>query len=322
MTRANLLREMASLAEAGVPLAQGMIQLATQLPQPWKSRALAWSDHLSQGHTLSQAMAVIPPGLSAGDLALLESAEMCGRLGPTLHELAHASETAARRRSKLTTALLYPVLLFHGVAIIPAFLTYTQSGVQAAVGQIAWILLPGYTLAAAFLLLIRLRGKSGPPHPLLVILDAIPWIGRGLRLAATARFCSILAGMLESGVRVENALERAAAASGDARIRHHLGRLASRVRDQGDPPTTLLQEAGCFDETTLTILSGGEATGSLPTALRRAADKAEFTANQLLDRAALLGPILCYLAAALVAVLQILRLLTPLFTTLDTLLNS
>jgi type II secretory pathway component PulF len=315
MTRAEIFRELASLVEAGVPLETGLRQLGPRLPSAWRKAAASWAGHLAQGHPLSFALATVPPGLDPADQALLEAAELSGRTGPCLHELAHAAEAADRRRSKLSTALIYPVLLFHGAAVIPAFLTYTQSGAGAAALQVACILVPGYLLAGGLAALIGLRHRPGPPHPLLALLDSVPLLGRGLRLAATARFCAILAGLLDSGIRTESALERAASASGDARIRHRVSPLAPRVRDEGALPAALLAETGCFDETTLTILQGGETTGELPSALRRAADRAEFTANQQLDRAALLGPVACYLLAVLVAVAQIFRMLAPLFAT-------
>jgi type II secretory pathway component PulF len=322
MTRAEIFRELASLVEAGVPLDTGLRQLGPRLPSKWRKAAAAWAEHLAQGQSLSFALAAVPPRLDPADQALLEAAELSGRTGRCLHELAHAAEAAERRRSKLSTALIYPVLLFHGAAVIPAFLTYTQSGAVAAAFQVACILIPGYLLVGGLAALIGLRHRPGPPHPMLALLDVIPMLGRGLRLAATSRFCAILAGLLESGIRIESALERAASAAGDARIRHRVSLLAPKVRDAGTLPTALLAETGYFDETTLTILQGGETTGELPAALRRAADRAEFTAHQQLDRAALLGPVICYLFAVLVAVAQIFRMLAPLFQTYGGLLDS
>jgi len=321
VTRAEILREVAALVEAGVPLDRGLRQLLPHLPAPWRQTAGRWADRIAQGERLADALAAEPPGLDEGDRALVEAAELSGRLGPCLHELAHAAETADRRRRKLHTALIYPVLLFHGAAVVPSFLTYTQSGALAAAFQIALILIPGYLIAAGLAVLIRLRRRPGPPHPALALLDALPLLGRGLRLAATSRFCGILAGLLDSGLRVETALVRAAEATDDPRIRERV-RAASASIAQGSGLCAILAGTGFFDDTTLTIVQGGETSGQLPEALRRAADKCEFTANQQLDRAALLAPVACYLLAVLIAVAQILRMLAPLFNTFQNVLDT
>jgi type II secretory pathway component PulF len=314
MTRADVLREMATFLEAGVPLAQGLLQLAPSLPQPWKARAHAWSDHLSRGERLSSALASVPPGLSLGDFALIDAAESCGRLGPTLHELANAAEASQRRRSRLSTALIYPLLLFHGAAVIPAFLTFVQSGPVRGLGQILLILIPAYLVCGLLVWALRSKQNQTGPAWIDLVLDRIPLLGRGLRLAATARFCAILAGLLESGVRVETALQSAGQASGDRALRDHLLTAGTRV-EAGTNITEILESSGRLDETTLSMVRGGELAGTLPNSLRRASDRCEFGAQQQLDRLALLAPMACYFFAVLIALAQILRILAPLFAT-------
>lgn len=313
MTRADLLREIAGLVEAGVPLDQGLARLAPRLPHPWPKTASAWAARLAAGAPLATALDETPPGLPPGDLALIEAAESAGRLGPCLHELAHAAETAERRRRKLSTALVYPVLLFHGAALIPSFLVFHQQGTAAGIVHILLILVPAYTLAALATWLLRAETRQNAPAPLLAFLDAIPLLGRGLRQATTARFCTLLASLLDSALRVESALTSAGQAAGDARLRTRILAHAPAVAT-GSTLTEILAATRFFDHATLATIQAGELAGTLPDSLRRAADKSEFDANQQLDRAAILAPVACYLLAVLLAVAQILRMLAPLFS--------
>lgn len=314
MTRSDLLREIASLVEAGVPLDKGLHQLAPRLPRPWRHIATAWSQQLASGATLAETLQQVPPGVPADEQSLIEAAESAGRLGPCLHEMARAAENAERRRRKLSTALTYPVLLFHGAAAIPAFLTFYQNGPWAAALHILLILLPAYALAGGVIWLVQARTRQNAPPALLALLDAIPLLGRGLRQSAAARFCSLLASLLESGQRVEIALEKTALAAPDARLRRRILAASSSIHS-GATLTDILLQARFFDDRALTVIQSGELSGTLPDSLRRAADQCDFDAQQQLDRAALLAPVVCYLLAVLLAVAQILRMLAPLFST-------
>lgn len=320
MTRADMLRQLATLAEGGVPLHEGLERLAPHLPAPWPTRARAWASHLAAGEPLSAALAAVPPGLPSGDHAQLEAAGLSGKTADCLRSLATASEAAERRSARLQTALIYPLLLLHAAALIPAFLTWTQRGLPAAAGQVLVVLLPFYALG--LLLLLAWRGRNLRPHPTWqdAVLDRLPLVGGGLRLAAGARLARVLAGLLDAGFRVEDALTRAAASCGDPRLRQAVTVQAGRIA-QGAGIADILQAARFPDGAALGLVRSGELSGSLPEALLRAADENDFRAGQRLDRAAIAAPIGCYLLAVVLAVLQIARILAPLYQTFDQVLQ-
>lgn len=320
MKRADLLREVASLVQAGVPLSKGLEHLIPNLPPGLRKEALLWQNKLGQGQPLSSAFVESGESFGPGAIALVEAGEVSGQLAESLQVLARESEIGDRRLSRLTTALIYPVILIHAAALIPSLGTWYQQGLAAALFQVAAVLVPVYFLFLLVWLAWKLRsGHSGTALFIDRCLLLAPFLGSALVRLSLARWGRILACLMDAGIRLEDALEQAAGACGNAAVAANLG---PRSRDilRGHSVTQILQESRLADASITATVQTGETSGTLPRALRDMAERAEFQSQQNLDRMAALLPMACYLAGVTLVVAQMARILSPVLQTYQELL--
>lgn len=320
MKRADLLREVAHLVQAGVPLSQGLQHLMPSLPRDLQTEASLWQKTLEQGKPLSSAMVEGGQRFGPGAIALVEAGELSGQLAESLQVLARESEIRDRRISRLATALIYPVILIHAAALIPSLGTWYQQGLAAAVFQVAAVLVPVYFLIALGWAAWKLRsGNSGTARFIDRCLLPIPFLGTTLVRLSLARWGRILACLMDAGIRLEDALDQAAGACGNAAVAANLGPRSRNIL-RGHSITQILQESRLADASITATVQTGETSGTLPRALRDMAERAEFQSQQNLDRMAALLPIACYLGGVALVVAQMARILSPVLHTYQELL--
>ena len=105
-------RQLATLIEADVPLAEGMRTMAHQTDNPAFSRVVAdISDKLEGGTSLSAAFASHPNLFSQFYVKLIRAGEISGRLKQSLDYLAEYLERNQAIGSKVRNALAYPVFV-------------------------------------------------------------------------------------------------------------------------------------------------------------------------------------------------------------------
>ncbi|MDX6766857.1 MAG: type II secretion system F family protein [Candidatus Methylacidiphilales bacterium] len=315
MKEADLLREMGRFARTGLPLTKGLESLIPDLPNKLRRLATTWLTALEEGRPLSAALARTPSAMGPGGLALVEAGEASGRLGESLEILAGESARLERRLSRLATALVYPIVLLHAAAVIPALGIAYQEGPLKALAGALLVLAPFYLAAAAFYALFFWRQRpecfsSGADR----ILAVLPVAGPALRRAALARWSRLLAGLMEAGVRLETALAQAATACGNSVVSSELGRRAPLILE-GRTVVEILRDARVADARDLATLQAGETSGTLTEALRQTAEQCEFQSEQSFDRLAAATPLFCYFIAVVLVVMQVLRILAPLVST-------
>lgn len=119
-------RQLATLIEADVPLAEGMRTLAHQTDNAAFSRVVAdVSDKLEGGTSLSAAFASHPKLFSQFYVKLIRSGEISGRLQQSLDYLAEYLERNQAIVSKVRNALAYPIfVVFAMVAVAMIMVRY------------------------------------------------------------------------------------------------------------------------------------------------------------------------------------------------------
>jgi type II secretory pathway component PulF len=112
------LRALMGLATSGIQVADGVKLLSRRLSDPLL-RSLAgdlW-DQLTQGRSLSQAMAAQGSVFDEATVNLVQAGEATGRLGGVLERLVSDMEERAEIRSKLLGAMAYPAMIL-GMAVV------------------------------------------------------------------------------------------------------------------------------------------------------------------------------------------------------------
>lgn len=119
-------RQLSTLIEADVPLAEGMRTMARQTDNPAFSRIIAdVSEKLEGGSSLSAAFAAHPKLFSQFYVKLIRSGEISGRLQQSLNYLADYLERNQAITSKVRNALAYPAfVIFAMVAVALIMVVY------------------------------------------------------------------------------------------------------------------------------------------------------------------------------------------------------
>jgi len=329
------LRLLASLLEAGLPVARALAALGDVAPDAWRPALPAIRDAVERGEPLGQALSASPVGLPPSVIGMVRAGEAGSGLAPAVRRAATFMEAAAATRAAIRSALAYPVILSAaGLASVALLVTVVLPRFATILGDLGQALppttlavltaaqvarraaLPGLVAAVWGALVWRTwaTSQSGRPrwHAFLL---SVPGIGAVRRAAATARYARALSALLESGVPISAALRSAAEATGDAELACRLLRARDRVV-HGSSVSAAVAAEDAATPTVQRLMHAGEATGQLAELLAHAAsieqERAERTvkaAVRLLEPALILafGGLVAFVAAALLQAIYSVR---------------
>lgn len=284
-------RQLRTMINAGMPLVSGLEALAEQSPNPALSEVLEQIGR-SVGHGVSLAAAleqyphIFPPML----IALVRAGEEGGRLPETLQEAGRQLELQAEIRQKLISALVYPVftlvatigtVVFMLVWVVPTFAAIykelnaqlppiTMSVVWAshAVVHYGWLVL--LLIGGGIFALRRFYETEEGRLRIDGIKLKIPLFGQIFLKSAAASLTGSLAGLVDSGVPLIQALETSGNACGNAVISEAATRAAKNVV-LGRRLSDELEISGQFPLMVTRMIAISEEVGTLPMVLREIA---------------------------------------------------
>jgi general secretion pathway protein F len=329
--RALLLRQMAALLGAGLPLDEVLSLAADPAGARRAGRSLAAiRARVLEGQALSDAMAEHPGLFPLMYQRSIAAGEQAGQLDRVVRRLAdHAEQQLALARG-LMVALVYPLLLaLISLAVVWGLLAFVVPRVvgvfEHARQELPWItrsLLEvsrilgeqGGWLLLGLGLLVALGALAWRSEPLRARIDrsllGLPLIGRLLRARAAALFARTLAILVSSAVPAVDALRAAAEVSANRKVRGDLLAAADRVRE-GASISAALEPLEWLPSLTLRLIRGGERAGELGDMLEHAAALQEADladAGQVL--LAVLQPLLI-LVVGMVVLYIVLAILLP-----------
>ncbi|MEO5764043.1 MAG: type II secretion system inner membrane protein GspF [Casimicrobiaceae bacterium] len=321
---ALLTRQLATLAQSGMPLDQALAAVAEQADDARAERIVsALGNHIATGESLPAAMARFPRTFVPLYRGLVAAGSESGRLPDVLARLADYLEARAVLRQKFSTALIYPMLVtLIALCVIVVLLTYVVPQVVAVYQQsrqtLPWLTRAliatseffratgGFWLAAlaagvvAFGVADRRPAFRARWHAWAL---RLPGVGRLLRSLDTARFASTLAILVGSGAPLLRSLE---AAHDVVRMLPlaRAARAAGALVREGVTLSRALKEQKVFPPVLIHLVANGEQSGSLAPMLERAAGELEREAERrLVWVTALIQPVLIVLMGAIVLVL-------------------
>jgi len=293
--RALILRQMAALLKAGLPLDEVLSLAADQSDSRRVNRPLASiRARVLEGQSLSDAMAEQPALFPTMYTRSIAAAEQAGKLDFVMARLArHAERRLALSRS-VSVALVYPLLLALislGVVwgllgfVVPRVVSVFEysdqqlplmtrslleiSSFVSSYGLLVLLLLVALVFAGVALLRL-----PGPRMRIDRAMLKLPLAGGLVRAQAAALFARTLAILVSSSVPAVEALKAASEVVSNRKVRADLEAAAARVRE-GASISAAMQPIEWLPPLTRRLIHGGEQAGELGDMLEHAAELQE-----------------------------------------------
>ncbi|AUX73660.1 type II secretion system inner membrane protein GspF [Erwinia pyrifoliae] len=290
--RVLMTRQLATLVGAALPLEQALLALERQTTKPAGRTMLhAIRQKVLEGASLADAVGLYPATFPPLYQAMIAAGEASGKLDNVLEQLADYSEKTQQIKSKLTQAMIYPLLLtLVAISVITILLTavvpsvveqfvhmkqalplstrllMSISEITRAIGLPVLLVM----LLAGFIARVMLRRPAQQLrwHQAKLRLPLIGRIVLNLNLARYARTLSILT---NSAVPLLEGMHISATVLTNLFIRQQLQLAAERVRE-GTTLTLALEQTRLLSPMMGHMVASGESSGELDSMLTKAAD--------------------------------------------------
>ena len=286
-------RQLATMMKAGVPLLQAFDIVGRGNPNPSLSKLLndIRSD-VETGTSLSAAFRKNPLYFDSLYCNLIEAGEAAGILEELLDRLSTYMEKTEALKSKIKSALMYPVAVivvaFVVVAVIMIFVIPSFKQVFTSFGaelpgptlfvislsefftQYWWLIFGGLGGGIYFFLQAWKRNEKVQMFMDRLMLK-MPIFGPLVEKSVIARWTRTLATMFAAGVPLVEALDSVGGASGNSVFSKATERIQQEV-STGTSLTNAMTNASIFPSMVLQMCAIGEESGSIDHMLGKAAD--------------------------------------------------
>ena len=326
-----LTRQLATMVGAAAPLEESLHTIALQADDKnVRAVLLDVRTSVTEGQRLADAMAQHPEVFSPLYRALIAAGEMSGNLAGVLERLSEHLEKTERLRAKVTTALIYPIVLSAvAMGVIIILMTFVVPKVIAqfdSLGQELPLLtrilvlvsesLSSYGLAMIVLLaaasFVFTRALARPAFRRRVDagLLTLPVIGKLLRGLYAARLARTLGTLVASGSPISEGLTAAKATVSNLVLADAVGAVGISIQE-GTSLSQAMRRTGLFPPMVVYMSAIGESTGRLDLMLTKAAEHLEREFETVTTAAiSLLEPLIVVVMGAVVAMI-ILAILLP-----------
>ncbi len=298
---ALITRQIATLVAAGLPIEESLKAVGQQCEKDrLASLVMAVRSRVVEGYSLADSLAEYPHVFDDLYRAMVASGEKSGHLEVVLNRLADYTERRQQLKSKLTQAMIYPIVLT--VVAIGVIAVLLAAVVPKVVGQFEHMgqELPGTTqfliiasdfvqsyglvvlglMFAAFVLFKQMLKKPNFRMVFDTWLLKAPVLGKVSKGINTARFARTLSILSASSVPLLEGMRIASEVLVNVKVRAAVDDATARVRE-GTSLGAALTNTKLFPPMMLYMIASGEKSGQLEQMLERAADNqdSEFEAN-------------------------------------------
>lgn len=310
---ANMTRLLGTLLHAGVTLPEALKALTDQVESArFKGILSDIAVKVNEGASLADSMAAYPKVYPQLYINMIRAGEASGALETVLFRLAEFLDKQIEIRSKVTSAMFYPVVLTVLGAVI---ITVLMVGIVPKIttmfsdmnADLPWntrlLIWMSDTLAGYWWLIIllgigavwlfrRWRASASGQKIGDTVLLKLPVVGELIRKIAIARFSRTLATLLSSGVQLLQAMDIVRSLLGNVVLEKVLTEARDNIREgQGIAPA--LKHSGQFPPLVTHMIAVGERSGQLEQMLGDVADAYDRETNTSIQRfTALLEPLM------------------------------
>ena len=315
-------RQFATMMKAGVPLLQTFDIVGRGNPNPSVTKLL--SDiraEVETGTALSSAFRKYPKYFNALYCNLIEAGETAGILEALLDRLATYMEKTEAIKSKIKSALMYPVAVvvvafvvvtIIMIFVIPAFKSVFSSfgadlpGPTLFVMAISeffvkyWWLIFGIIGGGIYFFMQAWRRSEKMQMVMDRVLLKVPVFGALVEKSCVARWTRTLATMFAAGVPLVEALDSVGGASGNSVYLEATTKIQREV-STGTSLTNAMTNAAVFPSMVLQMCAIGEESGTIDNMLGKAADFYESEVDDMVaGLSSLLEPIIIVFLGTLI----------------------
>ncbi len=286
-------RQLATMLKSGVPLLQAFDIVGKGHSNPSVSRLLlAIKTDVETGSSLATAFRKFPLYFDNLFCNLVAAGEQAGILDSLLDRLATYKEKTLAIKSKIKSALFYPVSIIViafvitaviMIFVIPAFKNlFSSFGADLPAPTLFimgisdffvkyWYAVIGVPVGGVYGFFYTLKRNKKMQDTMDRLMLKLPIFGKLLRIAAIARWARTLSTMFAAGVPLVEAFDSVAGAAGNV-VYYDATKAIQREVSAGTSLTAAMQETNQFPSMVIQMTSIGEEAGSLDAMLSKVAD--------------------------------------------------
>lgn len=329
-------RQLSTLISAGLPLLRSLRTLGKQEKNPNLKKIMSGlAESVEGGTTFSEALSQHPKAFNKLYVNMVKAGELGGVLEIVLTRLAEFAEKSQRIKGKVTSAMVYPlVVLTIAVGIVTFLMLFIVPKFEAifkdmlggrplpfitqAVMDLSRFIQGNFILITVaitvFVFVLRFSMKlPGVASTLDTYILKIPLFGDMLTKTSVARFSRTLGTLVSSGVPILQALQITRDTAGNLRVSGAVESIHDNVKE-GESMVSPMEASGIFPPMVVSMVQVGEETGQLPDMLTKVADVFEEEVdNSVAGLTSMLEPIMIVVLALVVGTIVV-ALFLPLIT--------
>jgi type IV pilus assembly protein PilC len=332
--KAIIARQLATMINAGLPIAQSLKTLEEQSKKnPIKKMLAQVSSDVEGGSQLSVAFARFPSTFTTIDVTLIASGETSGTLDKALKRLADQLEKEQSLLRKVRGAMVYPIFLIVVViVVVAAMIVYVMPQMESLYGSfdaklplLTRILISMSHILSRFaplvflaligiFIFIRLAIKRPTGRKIWDGMKLKIWgVSQLLTMVYMDRFARTLASLVGSGVPLLDGLAITAKAIGNVIYQESITEIAEKVKS-GIALSEPLKENPLYPPIVPQMISVGEKTGELDSMLQNLADYFEEQVEELVKNLSnLIEPILIIVIGGIIGVI-LMAIMMPIYS--------
>jgi type II secretion system protein F len=327
-------RQMADLLGAGIPLVKALTILQKQSDNPRLQEIITnLNADVSGGATFADALAKHPMEFSKLYVAMVRSGEAGGMLDDVLKRLADYSESEELTKSKIKSALAYPVVMMIAgavaIAVMFIYIIPKITGVFKELNQTLpaitqvlitvsefaqgyWYIVLGVMVALLLGIAQVLKTQEGMLfwHKTQI---RLPLFGDLVRKQEVSRFSRTLGSLLKNGVSILTALKITREVLKNELVKAELDAVIEGIT-QGQGMAEPLRNSQFFPPVAINMMTVGEETGQLENVLLRISDSYESEVDRKIRTLTSLIEPLIIVIMGLVVGFIVIAMLLPIFS--------
>ena len=315
-------RQLATMLKSGVPLLQSFDIVGKGHSNPSVARMLMdIKTEVETGSSLEMAFRKYP--LQFDDLFcnLIGAGEAAGILDNLLDKIATYKEKILGIKSKIKSALFYPVSIIViafvitaviMIFVIPAFKELFKSfGADLPTPTLVIMAISDWFVAWWWAIFTVVGGglytffyfwkrNKKMQRTMDIIMLKLPIFGNLIRIATIARWSRTLATMFAAGVPLVESLDSVAGAAGNA-VYYEATKKIQREVSTGNSLTASMQNSGVFPNMVLQMMAIGEESGAIDSMLNKVADFYEAEVDDAVEAlSSLMEPVIMVVLGTLI----------------------